>query len=59
MNVGDTVAYVFIDEGVQVFANNRMIGSFANPDHGSVLLGGLIADHPPTQEFGAKLLCLQ
>ena len=55
---GDTSTYVFTATGVEVFANDRMIGKFANPDLAYHLLAGFIGAHPPSQELRRRLLGL-
>ena len=55
---GDTSTYVFTANRVRVFANNRMIGDFANGDLAYQLLAGFIGDHPPSQELRRQLLGL-
>jgi hypothetical protein len=58
VNPGDTSTYVFTDKGVQVFANDRVIGDFADRDLAYRLLSGFIGDHPPSQELRRHLLGL-
>jgi hypothetical protein len=58
VNAGDTTSYVFTSGGVQVFANDRMIGDFANPDLARHLLEGFIGNHPPSPELRRQLLGL-
>jgi len=58
VNVGDTSTYVFTERGVRVYANNRLIGDFANPDLAYHLLAGFIGVHPPSQELRSSLLGL-
>ena len=55
---GDTSTYVFTATGVQVFANDRLIGNFANPDLAYHLLAGFIGAHPPSPELRRRLLGL-
>jgi hypothetical protein len=55
---GDTSTYIFTDKGVKVFANNTMIGDFADVDLAHQLLRGFIGDHPPTQALRSALLGL-
>jgi hypothetical protein len=55
---GDTSTYVFTDGRVRVYANDRLIGDFANPDLARRLLSGFIGDHPPTQALRSQLLGL-
>jgi hypothetical protein len=55
---GDTSTYVFTDRGVRVFANDRMIGDFANRDLAYHLLSGFIGSHPPSRELRRQLLGL-
>jgi Chalcone isomerase-like len=58
VNPGDMSTYVFTDKGVQVFANDRLIGDFADRDLAYRLLAGFIGDHPPSQELRHQLLGL-
>jgi hypothetical protein len=55
---GDTSTYVFTDKGVKVFANNEMIGDFADVDLARHLLWGFIGNHPPSQSLRSALLGL-
>jgi hypothetical protein len=55
---GDTSTYVFTTKGVRVFANNRMIGDFADLDLAYRLLSGFIGNHPPSAELRRGLLGL-
>lgn len=55
---GDTSTYVFTTKGVRVFANDRMIGDFADRDLADHLLSGFIGDHPPSPELRRGLLGL-
>jgi hypothetical protein len=55
---GDTTTYVFTDKGVQVFANNNMIGDFADVDLAKHLLLGFIGEHAPTAVLRNALLGL-
>ncbi len=55
---GDTSTYIFTDKGVEVLANNRVIGDFADLDLAHQLLRGFIGDHPPTQTLKSALLGL-
>ncbi len=54
--VGDTSTYLFTPGGVEVLANNRPIGKFANKDLAYRLLAGFIGDHPPSEDLRAHLL---
>jgi hypothetical protein len=56
---GDTSTYIFTDQGVRVFANDRLIGDFANRDLAHLLLSGFIGDHPPSRELRRSLLGLE
>lgn len=58
VNAGDTSTYIFTDKGFQVFANDRLIGEFANKDLAYHLLSGFIGNHPPSQELRRQLLGL-
>lgn len=58
VNSGDRSAYVFTDKGVKVFANDRLIGDFANRDLAHQLLAGFIGNHPPSPELRRHLLGL-
>jgi hypothetical protein len=55
---GDTSTYVFTGKGVKVFANNEMIGDFANVDLARHLLWGFIGNHPPSEALRRALLGL-
>ena len=55
---GDTSTYVFTTKGVRVFANDRLIGDFANADLAYHLLAGFIGSHPPSQQLRSQLLGL-
>jgi hypothetical protein len=55
---GDTSTYIFTDKGVQVFANNDMIGDFADVDLAKHLLLGFIGEHAPTALLRNALLGL-
>lgn len=55
---GDTSTYIFTDKGVKVFANNTVIGDFADVDLAHQLLRGFIGDHPPTEALRSALLGL-
>jgi hypothetical protein len=58
VQAGDTSTFVFTAKGVQVFANDRMIGDYANRDLARQLLAGFIGDHPPSQALRRQLLGL-
>ena len=55
---GDTSTYVFTDGRVRVYANDRLIGDFANRDLAYRLLAGFIGDHPPSEDLRSQLLGL-
>jgi hypothetical protein len=55
---GDTSTYVFTPNRVRVFANDRIIGDFANRDLAYRLLAGFIGDRPPSQALRRQLLGL-
>jgi len=55
---GDTSTYVFTGKGVRVFANERMIGDFADLDLAYQLLNGFIGSHPPSVGLRRALLGL-
>ena len=55
---GDTTTYIFTGAGVQVYANQTLIGNFANKDLAYRLLAGFIGDHPPSPELKQALLGL-
>jgi hypothetical protein len=55
---GDTSAYVFTSRGVRVFANDRLIGDFADLDLAHQLLSGFIGEHPPSTDLRHDLLGL-
>ena len=58
VNPGDTSTYVFTDRGVRVFANDRLIGDYADVDLAKHLLAGFIGDHPPSDSLRDHLLGL-
>jgi hypothetical protein len=58
VDVGDTATYFYTSKGVRVFANDRIIGDYVNPDLARLLLAGFIGDHPPTQDLRSHLLGL-
>jgi hypothetical protein len=53
---GDTSVYIFTEEGVKVFANDRLIGDFADVDLAYHLLAGFIGEHPPSTSLRDHLL---
>jgi hypothetical protein len=55
---GDTSTYVFTGKGVRVFANERMIGDFADLNLAYQLLNGFIGSHPPSVALRRELLGL-
>jgi hypothetical protein len=55
---GDTSTYIFTDKGVQVLANDNMIGDYANVDLAKHLLLGFIGEHAPTAVLRKALLGL-
>jgi hypothetical protein len=55
---GDKTTYVFTAKGVKVFANDRMIGDFADADLARHLLWGFIGSHPPSEALRNGLLGL-
>jgi hypothetical protein len=55
---GDTFTYIFTDGRVRVFANDRVIGDFADRDLAYRLLSGFIGDHPPSADLRRQLLGL-
>lgn len=56
VKVGDTTTFVFINGGVQVFANNQPTGTYTNKDMAYHLLEGFIGQHPPSPELRSELL---
>jgi hypothetical protein len=58
VNPGDTSTYIFTTKGVRVFANDRLIGDFADLDLAHQLLAGFIGKHPPSQDLRRELLGL-
>jgi hypothetical protein len=58
VNAGDTSTYIFTAKGVRVFANDRLIGVFADRDLAYRLLSGFIGTHPPSPELRRGLLGL-
>lgn len=56
VEVGDTSTYVFTPGRVRVYANQRVIGDFANPDLAYHLLEGFIGPKPPSPELRQQLL---
>jgi hypothetical protein len=53
---GDTSTYVFTSKGVEVFANNELIGDYADVDLAKHLLLGFIGEHAPTAVLRNALL---
>ena len=53
---GDTFTYVFTDRGVKAFANNNLIGDFADVDLAHHLLLGFIGKNPPSESLRDHLL---
>lgn len=58
VNPGDISTYIFTAKRVRVFANDRLIGDFANQDLAYHLLAGFIGNHPPSQDLRRQLLGL-
>jgi len=58
VKAGDTSTYIFTARGVRVFANDRLIGDFADRDLAYRLLSGFIGAHPPSPELRRGLLGL-
>lgn len=58
VSTGDRSIYVFTKNRVKVFANDRLIGDFANPDLSYHLLDGFIGAHPPSEALRSHLLGL-
>lgn len=56
VEVGDTQTYVFTAGRVRVYANQRLIGDFANADLAYRLLEGFIGPKPPSPELRQQLL---
>ena len=54
--VGDTLTYIFTAKGFEVLANNRPIGSYANPGLGERILAGFIGNKPPSPDLRSALL---
>lgn len=59
IKVGDTSTYVFTPGRVRVYANERVIGDFANPDLAYRLLAGFIGPRPPSADLRQRLLGLK
>ncbi len=55
---GDTLTYVFTDKGLKAYANNDLIGDFADTDLARHLLWSFIGNHPPTPALRDALLGL-
>jgi hypothetical protein len=55
---GDTFTYIFTNRRVRVFANDRVMGDFADRDLAYRLLSGFIGDHPPSADLRRQLLGL-
>ena len=53
---GDSSTFIFTAAGVQVLANDRVIGTFHNRDLAYHLLDGFIGAHPPSRELRTRLL---
>lgn len=58
VNPGDKSIFVFTGKGLRVFANETMIGDYANPDLAYHLLAGFIGKHPPSESLRNSLLGL-
>lgn len=56
VEAGDTSTYVFTNGRVRVYANQRLIGDFANRDLAFHLLEGFIGAHPPSEDLKRALL---
>jgi hypothetical protein len=55
---GDQSIFVFTGNGLKVFANDTMIGDYANPDLAYHMLAGFIGQHPPSEALRSGLLGL-
>jgi hypothetical protein len=58
VKVGDTSTYIINQTGVRVYANNRLLGDFPDPDLALYLLNGFIGAHPPSDSLKTALLGL-
>ena len=58
VNVGDTSTYIITKTGVKVYANNRLLSDFPNPDLAVYLLNGFIGAHPPSPTLKSAMLGL-
>jgi hypothetical protein len=56
VKVGDTSTFIITNKGMRVYANQKMIAEFANPDLGRRILAGFIGAHPPTPTLRDHLL---
>lgn len=55
VKVGDTSTFVIGKQNLQVYANNKLTGTYV-PDLGRLVLAGFIGAHPPAQDVKAALL---
>jgi hypothetical protein len=58
VNVGDTTTYIISQKGVRVYANNKLLEDFPDPDLALYLLNGFIGAHPPSDSLKTALLGL-
>ena len=58
VNPGDRSTFVFTGKGLRVFANQTMIGDYADPDLAYHFLAGFIGKHPPSESLRTALLGL-
>jgi hypothetical protein len=56
---GDKTIFVFTGKGLKVFANETMIGDYADADLAYHMLAGFIGKHPPSEALRNGLLGLQ
>jgi hypothetical protein len=55
---GDTTIFELTGSGVQVYANSKLIGDYADKDLANRLLAGFIGPKPPSQELKDGMLGL-
>ena len=55
VKVGDTSTFIITQQNMQVYANNKLTGTYV-PDLGRLILAGFIGAHPPDASVKAGLL---
>ena len=54
--VGQTLTYIVTAKGLQVLADNQVVGTFNNPALANRILNGFIGANPPSADLKAHLL---